>query len=140
MKINIKKICIFILVIILLIFIFISILTPKGKYSSSVGKDTIAYFGKDYRYQICTVYSYKKEYNLYDLETSDTIARNITKYIDIDKMKTAFIVGQESFKDIYIVIDYENNKIERFNDLSEMSTIYRNTFTEKEFKIIKSHS
>ncbi|WP_291583256.1 hypothetical protein [Clostridium sp. UBA6640] len=137
MKITIKKLCIFVPIIVILIFVFVSILTPKAKYMT--GKDTVAYFGKDCRYQILvTPHDRRKEYSLMDEEIQRDIDRNITKYIDLKEMKTAFIVGQESFKDVYIVLDYENNKIERFNDLSEMNTIYRNTFTEKDFKIIKA--
>lgn len=80
----------------------------------------------------------RKEYSLMDEEMRSDIDKNITIYLDLKEIKTAFIVGQKSFKDFYIIIDYENNKIEKFNDLSEMSAIYRNTFTEKDFKIIKA--
>lgn len=137
MKISIKKLVLFIPINILLIFIFVSILTPKSKYST--GKDTVAYFGENYRYQILvTHHGKRKEYCLTDLDTLGEIDRNVTQYIDLKKMKTAFIVGQKSFKEFYIILDYENNKIEKFNDLSEMNTIYRNTFTEKDFNILKT--
>ena len=115
---------------IILILLSIIILQGCTSYKFTPGKDTIAYFGNDARYQILSVGTY----GLADLQEQKNIESDVYRYYE-DK-PNVYVVGIQG----YTILNYDTSEIKHSIELKDFSDAEVKIFnSERKFRKLEHH-
>lgn len=108
------------------IVLFIFLLTGCKSYKYEPGRDTLAHFGADAKYQIWRIPPYRLE----NLETNKIIEPVVQKYYE--KGEYAYFVGMKG----YTVINLNTGEIKQSKDINSFIENHKDIFNNKNFKKI----